>query len=95
MSHELVWGKGFERAFKKTTKHKPSLHNQIFSILELLAENPFHPSLDTHKLKGKLEGLWACTVSYDCRIVFEFVHEKSSNREVILLVDIGTHEEVY
>lgn len=50
MIHELVWGKGFERAFKKTTKHKPSLHNQIFSILELLAENPFHlVDIGTHE----------------------------------------------
>jgi addiction module RelE/StbE family toxin len=95
MTHELVWGKSFERAFKKATKHKPFLHNQIFSTLELLASNPFHPLLDTHKLKGKLEGLWACSVAYDCRIVFELVREKSRNDEVILLVDIGTHEEVY
>lgn len=95
MIHQLVWGKSFERAFKRRTRHNPTLQDQVFSTLTLLAENPFHPALDTHKLQGKLRGLWACSVSYDCRIVFELVREKSKNKSVLLLVDIGTHEEVY
>jgi mRNA-degrading endonuclease YafQ of YafQ-DinJ toxin-antitoxin module len=60
-----------------------------------LAEDPFTPALDTHKLKGVLEGLWACSAAYDCRIVFEFVQSPDRQEEVILLVDIGTHDQVY
>jgi mRNA-degrading endonuclease YafQ of YafQ-DinJ toxin-antitoxin module len=55
----------------------------------------FHASLGTHRLSGSLEGLWACSCGYDCRIVFALETEPATPREVILLLDIGTHEEVY
>lgn len=53
----------------------------------------FHPTLKTHKLKGKLEGRWACSIAYDSRIVFKIV--QFENAEAILLLTIGTHDEVY
>jgi len=49
--------------------------------------------LQTHKLTGKLKGSWACSASYDLRIVFKFVEHEG--REAILLESVGTHEEVY
>ncbi|WP_256875194.1 hypothetical protein [Nostoc sp. C052] len=50
--------------------------------------------MQTHKLKGKLSGAWACSVDYDCHIVFNFVQNIESGEEEILLIDIGTHDEV-
>jgi len=73
-------------------KH-PQVANEIRNTLELLAEDAFYPRLRTHKLKGKLEGSWACSVGYDLRIVFSFVQYEGD--EAILLETIGTHEEVY
>ena len=40
-----------------------------------------------------LAGLWACSAGYDLRIVFEIA--KRNDEEVILLVSVGTHDEVY
>ena len=57
--------------------------------------NPFAPQLETHKLKGKLSGSWACSAGYDLRIVFDFVKSEKSNTDDILLLAIGTHDEVY
>ncbi len=54
-----------------------------------------HPALKTHKLHGKLIGLWACQVEYDCRIVFAFEKEPDNEKDLIVLVDIGKHDEVY
>lgn len=51
--------------------------------------------LRTHKLKGELAGAWSCTVDYDCRLVFKFVQNQDTGEEEILLIDIGTHDEVY
>jgi mRNA-degrading endonuclease YafQ of YafQ-DinJ toxin-antitoxin module len=51
--------------------------------------------LRSHKLKGELEGVWACAVSYEHRILFEFVQNPETGEEEILLLTIGTHEEVY
>lgn len=73
-------------------KHSISTKD-VQDALELLSEDAFHPRLRTHKLKGKFEGSWACSASYDTRIIFKFVEYKES--EAILLETIGTHKEVY
>ena len=91
----LVWDNSFKRAFKRLIRKNPQLKTKIFVVLELLVENPYNPILKAHKLKGKLEGLWACWVEYDCRIVYTFKSNDNSQEESILLIDIGTHDEVY
>lgn len=58
---------------------------------DLFENNPFASRIRTHKLSGKLKGLWAFSVDYNCRIIFKFVEGKSN----ILLIDIGGHNEVY
>jgi addiction module RelE/StbE family toxin len=91
----LVWASTFVRAFKRIVKKHPTLQQDIEETLQLLQQNPFAPQLATHKLKGKLAGSWACTVSYDLRIVFDFVKSESQQEDDILLLEIGTHDEVY
>lgn len=59
-----------------------------------MQEDVFAASLGTHKLSGRLEGLRACACGYDCRIVLSIEREQAGGREVIVLVDIGTHDEV-
>jgi len=76
-------------------KKHPEAAQDISSALRLLAADPFAPPLETHKLKGQLAGSWACSAGYDLRIVFDFVKEKNQAEDVMLLIDIGTHEEVY
>ena len=91
----LVFSSSFKRAFKVIIKRKPELKSKIEEKLRLLVTDPYHPSLRTHKLKGKLSGAWACTVEYDCRIVFNFEQNQKTKGEEIVLIDIGTHDEVY
>jgi len=91
---QLIWSKAFLRAYKKANQKYPQLQTEFERVLRLLVQDPFDPQLRSHKLKGKLEGVWACSISYDMRLVFEFV--KSAGKEDdILLIEIGTHEEVY
>lgn len=92
---EVVWSSGFKRSFKKITKKNPQLKNQIVKVLRLLADDPFTPSLKSHKLTGDLAGLWSCSVTYDCRIIFNFSEDENLLEIVILLIDIGSHDEVY
>jgi addiction module RelE/StbE family toxin len=91
----LVLASSFKRAFKRLVRRQPELQERIEERLMLLASDPFDPLLQTHKLKGKLSGAWACSVDYDCRIVFNFVENPESGEEEILLIDIGSHDEVY
>ncbi|MFU8771031.1 MAG: type II toxin-antitoxin system YafQ family toxin [Anaerolineales bacterium] len=91
----LAWYSSFRRAFRRRTKNNQSLRERIFETLEKLSQNPLNPQLKTHKLRGQLEGLWACTVDYDLRIIFTFEPDPITNEEIIVLIDIGSHEEVY
>lgn len=90
----LAWEASFRRAFKRRGGRDPALQERILDILGILVENPFEPELRTHKLRGQLTGLWASWVEYDCRIIFAFAPDPP-NDDAIVLVDIGSHDEVY
>jgi addiction module RelE/StbE family toxin len=91
----LIWGRTFVRAMKRTVRKNPALKQGIEDTLQLLQENPFSPQLATHKLKGKLADSWACSVGYDLRIIFDFVKGADQQEDDVLLLEIGTHDEVY
>ncbi len=56
----LIWGKTFfYTSVKKDNKKEPETKNNIENRLSALAEEPFAPKLETHKLRGKLLGSWA------------------------------------
>jgi mRNA interferase YafQ len=91
----LTTDPSFKRSFKRLTRENPQLQEKILEILELLSKDPFIPSLKSHKLAGKLDGLWSCSVAYDCRIIFAFRKDTTTEEDLIVLVDIGSHDEVY
>jgi len=89
----LLPSSSFTAAAKKLVKQQRQSSLGIQSALQLLASDAFDPRLKTHKLKGELQGFWACSAGYDLRIVFRFVQHQGA--EAILLESIGTHDEVY
>ncbi|MBH8561450.1 plasmid stabilization system protein [Nostoc sp. CENA67] len=50
----LVWSLTFIRAFKCVLNKNLELRSQIEQVLQQIAEDPFHPSLRSHKPKGDL-----------------------------------------
>jgi len=93
VNRTLIQSPAFIRAARRFLgKHREGAE-ALRETLNLLAEDAFDPRLRTHKLKGELAGCWASSAGRDLRIVFEFVHE--SGREAILLLSVGTHDEVY
>ena len=92
---EVVWSSGFNRSFRKITKKNPQLKAQIANVLRLLGDDPFTPSLKSHKLGGDLAGLWSCSVAYDCRIIFNFSEDEQLLEIVILLIDIESDDDLY
>ncbi len=91
----LVWSASFSRALKRKIRRNPQLQASVEEALRQLSNDPFHPSLESHKLKGELAGTWACSVEYDLRILFEFGQNPESGEQEILLLAFGTHDEVY
>lgn len=91
----LVWSSRFVRDFKRLARQNPKLRLLVEQTLQQLAEDPFHPSLYTHKLKRDLSGLWACSIDYSNRILFEFVQNPDSDEKAIFLLTLGSHDQVY
>ena len=93
MKRRLLRTAAFVRAARKFLRKHPEFASDLSATLHLLEGDAFHLGLRTHKLKGELEGSWACSAGFDLRVLFQFVeHEKA---EAILLLTVGSHEEVY
>jgi len=80
---------------EKIVRRCPWLQHKIDQAILALGLDANVSTLQTHKLTGKLSGLLACSCGYDCRIVFSIEKETTQNKEFILLIDVGTHENVY
>jgi mRNA interferase YafQ len=92
---KIVPSESFERSYKKFVKGNASLKKAIQKAILQLEEEAFSPILKSHKLSGALVGLFACSCGYDCRIIFSIEKDKIKKEEVVLLIDIGSHEDVY
>ena len=92
---QLILTSRFKRSFKKFVQRNPVLQKQVEKTLLQMQEDVFAPNLMTHRLKGQYEGLRACSCGYDCRIIFSLEKNQQTNEEEIVLLNIGTHDEVY
>ncbi|GAB1372308.1 hypothetical protein MASR1M45_23700 [Candidatus Kapaibacterium sp.] len=98
MSFDIVKSEVFTRKAGKLLKKQPELIPIIKNVLIKLKDNPYDLSLKSHKLKGKLKDSYACSINYDYRIIFKILLNFSiegTNRNIIFLETIGTHDEVY
>ncbi|MEA2027646.1 MAG: type II toxin-antitoxin system mRNA interferase toxin, RelE/StbE family [Campylobacterota bacterium] len=89
--YEIATSDKFIKKSKKFFKKHPDLQTKFKSIIQQLTQDPFEPSLKTHKLKGNLQEFHACSLTYQYRILLSIVIVDN----IIYLIDIGTHDEVY
>ncbi len=88
---EISFTGSFKKSFKKRIAGTAS-ESVFWEAVEIFIANPFNPQLKTHKLSGKLKGLYSFSVEYDLRIVFYFTDDKPQRAA---FVDIGNHDEEY
>jgi len=67
------------------------IHNQYKKTLQLLELDPYHPSLRLHSMEGRLKGLSSVSINMSYRIVLEL----EIRGEEIILINIGSHDQVY
>ena len=78
----------YSSRFEKSFGYLPSRIRELaLKKDKLFRENPFHPSLETHKLGGKFKDTLAYSINKDFRVHFYFL-----NDETVVYVNIGTHE---
>ena len=81
----------FDRRVVKFTRAHPELKKPLAKVLKDLEADPFMLSLRLHPLSGELEGLHAVSLTYVYRITLTL---RITKKEIVLL-DIGSHDEVY
>jgi len=79
--------KKFDKQFKKLPA---KLQKDFARRIELFIDELNHSLLHTHKLSGTLKGLWSFNVTADIRVIFDDSYE-----DVLILVAIGSHSELY
>ena len=90
--YKLDFHQSFKTHYEKLTDKKPLLKKQIKKALTLLAENPRHPTLKTHKVQSRNHGeLRSSWVTGDIRIIWKFVKMAENEEPRIRIFDIGSH----
>lgn len=83
MAYQLTFTERFQKHFKTLTEQEK---RQLRRKLELLAENPSHPSLRTKRIQGTTD-VFECSVNMDIRIIWYY-----EGSRMIILVDVGHHD---
>ena len=81
----------FLRQAKKFFKKHQDLKIRFGKPVTVLSNDPFQAALELDPLSGKLEGIWAVSLTYKYRVTLTLM---ITEKEIILL-DIGTHDEAY
>jgi addiction module RelE/StbE family toxin len=83
MAYRITYSNRFAKHYKKLTS---SEKKQIKTKVEMLSENPLHPSLRTKRIQGT-DDLFECSVNMDIRIIWYYEGD-----ELIMLLDVGHHD---
>lgn len=88
---EISFSSTFKKAFAKRIENTTS-EDEFWIRIEIFIDDPSNPKLKTHKLSGRLKGLWSFSIEQNLRVVFYFTKDKPRKA---IFVDIGTHNQVY
>ena len=91
MSYSLIFTESYEKIERRFLKRHPDLRDRYHKTLAVLEIDPFHPSLRLHPLKGNLAGLHSVSISFQYRIVLEL----EIREQEIVLINVGSHADVY
>lgn len=80
----------FKKSYKKRIANNPKLVAKTAERLKFFTKDPTNPILKDHPLKGSKIGFRAFSITGDIRVVY-----KPVSKDIIILLDIGTHNQVY
>lgn len=93
--YELQFARTFAPTYKALIKNNLEFEKRTEKALRLLKNNPFYPSLKSHKVATRNFGeKWSSWITGDLRIIWDFDAER---KQIILLFAItkhsGSHQE--
>ena len=89
--YKLIETKKYQKKLVKFLKKHKHLLPKYEKCITILESNPHHPSLRLHKLQGNLKDFYSVSIDMEYRIIIDFIIVDKR----IILIDIGSHNEVY
>lgn len=86
---EILYHKNFLKNFRKRILPKKSLVARFEERLNLFVKDPSSPLLRNHRLVGRKGVYHSFSITGDYRVIYQ------KTGQVIILYDIGTHNQVY
>lgn len=82
----IAYSKNF---LKQAKKLNPELRKKLLERVEIFSENPLHPSLRNHPLKGKYKEYRSIDITGDIRALY------LQKPNEAIFETIGTHSQLY
>jgi len=89
--YKLLETASYAKKIRKFLKKHPNMFKKYEKTIFFLEKDPYHPSLRLHKLQGILSEYFSISIDMEYRIIIDFIIVD----DVIYLIDIGSHDEVY
>lgn len=86
---EIRYHRNFLKSYRKRIKPNSRLDIQFKERISLFKENPKNPLLKDHRLTGGKRQYHSFSVTGDVRVIYQKL------ADIIILYDIGTHNQVY
>jgi mRNA interferase YafQ len=87
--YKLLRVNNFKRSFKKSKLNDDEELAYVHVVYKLLNNEPLEAKYKDHQLKGNFEGCRECHLKPDLLLVYKI------KNEVLELIDIGTHSELF
>ena len=81
--------KNFTKHYQKRILSNVALHKKFQQRFKLFLESSVDPILKDHSLTGDMQGYRSFWVTGDVRVIYRI------EKDAIILIDIGTHTQVY
>lgn len=81
----------YRKREKEFLKKHPDMLKSYHKVMSILEQNPHHPGLRLHPLRGHLKGLYSISINMKYRITLELLIKDKE----IIPVNIGAHDETY
>ncbi len=91
MSYKLLITDAYSKKLIKFLKKHRDVLPRYIKTMEILEQNPYHPSLRLHKLQGKLSQFHSISINMEYRIIIDFI----INNDEIIPINISTHDNMY
>lgn len=70
-------------------KLEPSLRQKLYQSIQIFSENPTHPTLRNHQLKGRYKAYRSIDITGDVRVIY------LQQEDGVVFDAVGTHSELY